>query len=183
MTNTNIQSSEAFSTALQFVLRWEGGYVNNPHDTGGETNYGVTQAVYSHYRKSLGLLDRSVRLITTFEVKAIYQENYWTAAGCDLLPSKLALCHFDWAVNHGTSGAIKTLQQVVGARPDGVIGPLTKQAITAALVLHKEVWLCDRALAIRESCYRRWGVGSQSQFLEGWLNRLNALRTEISHNT
>ncbi len=97
------------------------------------------------------------------------------------LPSFLALCHFDWAVNAGCDRAIKTLQQVVGVKTDGIIGSVTGRAIANALSTHKESWLCDRYCAVREGCYRRWGVGSQSQFLKGWLNRLKALRTEISH--
>lgn len=139
------------------MLRWEGGYVNHPHDKGGETNYGVTLAVYNHYRKSLGLPPRSVRLITAIEVREIYSSSYWKEARSDLLPSLLALCHFDWAVNTGCYRAIKTLQQVVGVAQDGVIGPLTKQAIARAVATHKEVWLCDRYNTIRESYYRRWG--------------------------
>ncbi len=180
---TNTVNNQAFSRSLEFVLRWEGGYVNNPNDSGGATNYGVTHAVYSAYRKSKGLPLRPVTLISSFEVREIYSQNYWKAAGCDLLPSNLAMCHFDWAVNHGTVGAIKTLQQVVGVNADGVCGPKTLSGIIAAVAGHREVWLCDRYNAIREGYYRRWGVGSQSVFLKGWLNRLNALRTEINHNT
>lgn len=177
---TNIQSSQAFSAALEFVLRWEGGYVFHPADKGGETNFGITSAVYKHYRIKSGLPLRSVRLITQEEVRQIYHQNYWFGAQCSLLPSKLALCHFDWAVNAGTSRAIKTLQQVVGVSADGIIGPVTIKAINTALATHKEIWLCDRYNAIRESCYRRWGVDSQAVFLKGWLNRLDALRGEVA---
>lgn len=147
---------------------------------GGETNYGVTLAVYNHYRKLKNLPPRSVSLITAVEVRDVYKQNYWISTGCDLLPPKLALCHFDWSVNSGTGRSIRTLQQVVGVTQDSVIGPMTKQAIDAAVTAHKEVWLCDRYNAIREDYYRRWGVGSQSVFLKGWLNRLNALRREIA---
>ena len=178
MNNTS-NTNQAFSTALEFVLRWEGGYANHPSDKGGETNFGVTSAVYKHYRIKSGLAQRSVRLISPLEVRQIYHQNYWFAAHCSLLPSKLALCHFDWAVNAGTSRAIKTLQQVVGVTADGIIGPVTKKAFTSALATHKENTLCDRYNAVRESCYRRWGVGSQVVFLKGWLNRLNALRAFI----
>lgn len=178
MNSTN-NANQAFSTALKFVQFWEGGYVNHPHDKGGETNFGVTSAVYKHYRISSGLPNRSVRLITTSEIRAVYHQNYWFAAQCSLLPSKLALCHFDWGVNSGVSRAIKTLQQVVGVRADGIIGPITIKAINAAMSTHKEITLCDRYNALRASCYHRWGVGSQAVFLKGWLNRLNALRREI----
>ncbi len=32
-----------FEKALQFTLKWEGGYVDDPADPGGETNYGITE--------------------------------------------------------------------------------------------------------------------------------------------
>jgi lysozyme family protein len=79
----------------------------------------------------------------------------------------------------GVNRAIKTLQQVVGVSSDGRVDPLTLQAIIAATAKNKEYELCDRYNAVRESCYRRWGVGSQAVFLAGWMNRLNALRREL----
>lgn len=172
--------SDNFDFALGFTLAWEGGYSNHPADKGGETNKGITSAVYSAYRKRQGLPPRSVRHINDVEVKEIYKSGYWDAAGCSSLPPLLALCHFDWAVNAGTNRAIKTLQQVVGANADGIVGPQTKQAIVAAVALHGDKCLCDRYCAIREACYRRWAVGSQAVFLAGWLNRLNALRREVA---
>lgn len=172
--------SDSFSKALKFALLWEGGYSNHPADTGGETNFGITHAVYDAYRKTHSLRVQSVRLISAAEVRDIYKKRYWDAASCNLLPQKLALSHFDWAVNSGVNRAVKTLQQVVGVNTDGVVGPLTKQAIIAAVASHKEIWLCDRYNAIREGCYRRWGVGSQAVFLQGWMNRLNALRRELN---
>lgn len=172
--------SDSFSKALKFALLWEGGYSNHKSDKGGETNFGVTHAVYDAYRKSQRLSVQSVRMISATEVRDIYQKRYWDISGCGLLPQKLAVAHFDWAVNAGVNRAIKTLQQVVGVNADGIVGPLTKQAIIAAVATHKEVWLCDRYNAIREGCYRRWGVGSQAVFLTGWMNRLNALRRELN---
>ena len=38
-----------FETALLFVLKWEGGYVNNKYDKGGATNYGITQNTYNNW--------------------------------------------------------------------------------------------------------------------------------------
>lgn len=171
--------SDSFVKALEFALRWEGGYSNHPADKGGETNFGVTHAVYDAYRKTHGLSVQSVRKITSAEVRDIYKKRYWAVVGCDLLSEKLAVAHFDWAVNAGVSRAIKTLQAVVGVNADGIIGPLTKQAIIAAASTHEEALLCDRYNAVREGCYRRWGRGSQAVFLQGWMNRLNALRREL----
>jgi lysozyme family protein len=122
---------------------------------------------------------QSVKKISHTEVRDIYKKRYWDIAFCNLLPQKLAISHFDWAVNAGVNRAIKTLQQVVGVSSDGRVGPLTLQAIIAATAKNKEYELCDRYNAVRESCYRRWGVGSQAVFLAGWMNRLNALRREL----
>ena len=95
-------------------------------NSGGETNCGVTHAVYVCDRKRKRLAVRSVRQIDPVEVEDLYENLYWQQAGCYLLPALLAMCHFDWAVNHGVTGATKTRQKVVGTDPDGIIGDLTK---------------------------------------------------------
>ena len=115
-------SDADYAKALQFVLRWEGGYSNHANDRGGETNFGITHATYDNYRLSKKLAKRSVRLISMDEVKDIYKNKYWIPAGCNLLKPKLATVHFDWAVNHGVKGAIKTLQRLVRVQEDGIIG-------------------------------------------------------------
>ena len=37
-----------FKNALKVVLEFEGGFVDNPIDPGGRTNYGITQEVYNN---------------------------------------------------------------------------------------------------------------------------------------
>lgn len=174
-----MDTSKAFEKALKFTLQWEGGYSNHPADKGGETNKGITWATYHAYRRSKKLPVRSVRLIESKEVADIYYSMYWQKSGCDLLPPSLALCHFDWAVNHGSNGAIKTLQRLVGTPADGVIGPNTKSAIANALKNQGEKSLCAAYCLARENCYRSWGKGSQRVFLQGWLNRLTAVRSAV----
>lgn len=95
--------------ALKFTLRYEGGYVNHPNDPGGETNKGVTKAVYDAYRTKKGLPKQSVKLISDVEVHDIYCTQYWLAAKCDKLDVKLAIAVFDFAVNSGVSRALKYL--------------------------------------------------------------------------
>jgi lysozyme family protein len=38
-----------FDVCLEMLLEHEGGYVNHPKDPGGETNLGVTRAVYEQH--------------------------------------------------------------------------------------------------------------------------------------
>ena len=97
--------------ALSFTLKWEGGYVNDPHDPGGETNKGITKAVYDNYRKLSKLPIQSVKLISANEIYDIYEHNYWLCMGCDKLADiKLAISVFDCGVNMGCSRAIKYLR-------------------------------------------------------------------------
>ena len=171
-----------FETALAFTLRYEGGYVNDPDDLGGETNYGVTHATYANYRRLKKLPPRSVRLIDQAEVRDIYKSLYWAPAGCDLLPPNLARCHFDWAVNHGVRGATKTLQRTVGAVDDGMIGPLTRQSIIGAIAKHGDKALANTYCLLRENWYRHevQRRPSQRKFLQGWLNRVHAIKASIA---
>lgn len=97
-----------FRKALEFTLRWEGGYVNDSRDPGGATNQGVTQATYDHWRQSNGLSRQPVRGIAQDEVEQIYYENYWLRAGCDQTePLGLAISVFDFAVNSGVGTALR----------------------------------------------------------------------------
>jgi len=172
-------TATSFERALKFVLQWEGGYSNHAADRGGETNRGITHATYDNYRLQKGLSTRSVRLLEQNELEDIYRSLYWSPAGCDLLPSNLALVHFDWAVNAGVGRAVRMLQKVVNVADDGIIGPRTKAAIATCLKARGEAALVDTYCSLRENKYRNWGTGSQRVFLSGWLNRLAALRSQV----
>ncbi len=43
-------ASPAFAAAMPFVLRWEGGFVDHPADSGGRAIKGVTQRVDNAWR-------------------------------------------------------------------------------------------------------------------------------------
>lgn len=103
-----------FDKMLQFVLKREGGYINDPNDLGGETNKGITYKTYNAYRKSKNLPARSVKYITDSEVKEIYYNNYYKAVGADKIKNpKLAAIMFDTAVNMGVSKAKTFLQKSI----------------------------------------------------------------------
>ena len=104
----------AYSDALAFVLRWEGGFVDDPHDHGGRTMKGVTQSVYNAWLASQGKPAADVKGISAAEVAAIYSNNYWKKALCNVLQSHIDLVQFDTAVNMGPVRAVKMLQQAVG---------------------------------------------------------------------
>lgn len=171
-------TTEAFSNSLAFVLRWEGGYVDDPADPGGKTNRGVTQRVYDAWRGRKGLPVRSVRDIEDAEVAAIYETGYWLPPRCNVLESKLDLVQFDTAVNMGVNRAIRMLQGCLGCTVDGNFGPNTQHSAASCDLPATIAAYCQA----REDYYRRL-VSTRptlSKFLGGWLNRLNSLRREAS---
>lgn len=146
---------DLFKKALKFVLKWEGGYVNNPYDKGGATNKGITQNTYNAWLKAHGLASRDVKNITNDEVEQIYFKNYWLKAGCDKMSPKFAVLAFDTAVNMGLARVNQFLKAAEWKYP-------------------------EKFIAAREAKYREFAkYGNQKIFLNGWLNRLNALKSEI----
>jgi len=109
-----------FHKAVRVILDIEGGYVNDKNDDGGETNMGITKKSYPH-------LD--IKNITEAEAVAIYKTDFWDKVKGDALPYGIALQVFDMAVNAGVVPASKLLQGVVGAKDDGIIGPMTLKAV------------------------------------------------------
>jgi lysozyme family protein len=163
----------SLDTALAFTLHEEGGYVDNPNDHGGATNHGITQHTYDTYRLNRRLPAASVRDIQDQEVRDIYESMYWVPAHCSMMSLALGECHFDWAVNHGVHGALKTLQEVLGIEADGVWGPNTEAALLAQD--HDDLWRPYNQL--RREWYQADAEHdpSQAEFLTGWLHRVDRL--------
>lgn len=136
------------------ILENEGGYVNNPNDKGGPTNWGITQAV----ARAHGYND-DMRTLTREQALAIYEADYWYGPRFDqvsaLSPDIAAeLC--DTGVNMGPSIASKFLQRVLNVMnnqqklypdlvADGQVGPRTistlKQYLTSRGSKAEEVML------------------------------------------
>lgn len=164
-----------FPTALALVLKAEGGFVNDPHDPGGATNFGITQSVYDAYRATEKVAKQSVRLIASAEVALIYRRQYWAAVQGDSLPAGVSYCVFDEAVNSGPKPGIKDLQAAIGVTADGVFGLKTAAAVqqacySAASIAEVINRMCDLRLNLLHRLVTwRW-------FKTGWSNRVAATR-------
>lgn len=158
-----------FDQCMDCIFAREGGYVNDPHDRGGPTNLGITQATLSAYRGRKVSIDE-VKKLGKNEARIIYRTQYWDTVRGDELPLGLDLMVFDMSVNSGPSEAAKTLQRVLGVTADGVIGLKTMDAISKGkadsliLAYYKE----RLAFYKQISTWRRFG--------EGWTNRLNIVK-------
>jgi lysozyme family protein len=179
-----------FLLALRFTLRWEGSrFVNDPDDRGGATYRGVTQRVYDAFRRGLQRVTRSVRYLSDDELRAIYYRDYWVKAGCNRIGDRrLAIAHFDFAVNSGVSRAVRYLQDDIDTylpiseslAVDGSFGPKTAAALKRALGRVPPDYFTTGYIDERERFLVAIAKGRQAKFRKGWLRRVADLRRYIA---
>jgi len=163
-----------FEECMARLLEHEGGYVWHAQDPGGETNFGVTRAVYEQY-VGRQVMDGEMEGLTHDDVYPIYKENYWDAVRGDDLPSGVDWSCFDWAVNSGKSRASKALQRIVGVEADGGIGPMTLRAV--AEVETEEI--IKQMHYVRDKFYR--SLDTFEVFGKGWVRRNDETKEQALH--
>ena len=110
-----------FEIAIKKILKNEGGYVNNPLDSGGETNYGISKKSYP---------DLDIKNLTMLQAKEIYKSDYWDRLRLDHIKNiNISSSLFDFAVNVGSYQATKVIQKIVNTEINGIIGAKTIRAI------------------------------------------------------
>jgi hypothetical protein len=88
---------EEFISAVNEVIDiWEGGYVNDPHDAGGETNMGISKRSYP---------DEDIKNLTRDRAVEIYYRDYWVAPGIDQIDPVLRAKVFNMGVLMGPQTA------------------------------------------------------------------------------
>ena len=164
-----------FEKSLHFVLQSEGGFVDNPLDSGGATMKGITLKVFQEYRRNKHLTSEDLRNISNEDIQAIYRQNYWNPVFGNLLNSGCDYVVFDFAVNSGVGRSVKTLQKVVGTSVDGVMG---NQTLAAANALDQSSLIIDFSNA-KIKFYEDIVMArpNQNVFLKGWLNRVATVKS------
>lgn len=158
-----------FDQALKLVLKHEGGYVNDPADPGGETNYGITKAVAVQYGYT-GPMHR----IPIDTVAVIYRKLYWDRVRADELPEAIRYPLFDAAVNSGPKQAVTWLQRALGnVAADGLIG---QQTISAAK--QADASAVARKM-ISQRLFMLTGLKHFDRFGRGWTNRIASILAEV----
>lgn len=137
-----------FETCMKFTGLAEGGYTNLPGDSGGETNFGISDA-RDGVRDGLvsGVPGASapvpVKQLTHAQAEAIYRRDYYAPICGDQLPLPVAVAVFDFAVNSGVGTAAKALQRACGVTQDGKIGPATIAKVNALGGRSVAALVCD----------------------------------------
>jgi len=154
--------STTFDEIITHVLADEGGYVNDPADTGGETKYGISKKQYPN-------LD--IKNLSLDAAKEIYKRDYWDKYQCEKIPDSLKYVYFDMCVNMGGKRAVLILQQAAyckgyhDLKVDGILGPITLKSINDLTIESIQAYrvLFYAQLAVR--------MPEQSKFLYGWCKR------------
>lgn len=157
------------------ILKWEGGFVNDPLDAGGATNKGVTIATWracGYDKDGDGDIDvDDMRLLTVADATMVLKRYYWDRWQADRIENQsVADILVDWVWASGVHG-IKIPQRILGVTVDGKVGNQTIAAINAAepSELFKQIWLARKDF-LNGIVQRN---PSQKRFIKGWLNRLN----------
>jgi lysozyme family protein len=164
-----------FNSALQIVLKHEGGYVNNPKDPGGATNMGVTIPTLARYRgvpaSSLSSVD--MQNLKETEVAALYKKLWWDVMLLDQVTSQeVATVMFDQGVLFGESVVVQRVQGLVGVKADGQMGPMSVEYVNK---------FPGKNLAFKliRSCSHRDIItalaNNETMFLGDWIDRLFSL--------
>ena len=103
------------------LMKYEGGYVNDPDDLGGETKYGISKRAYP---------DLDINNLTEVDAMLIFHRDYYLPLNIQsFVDERIAWQVFDFGVNAGVRRSAKMIQRIVGAFPDGVIGEKTLEKI------------------------------------------------------
>jgi len=164
------------------ILRLEGGYVNDPSDSGGETNFGITARVARAYGYAGAMRDLPREV--AFD---IYAARYWDAVAGDTLvqlSEPVAAEVVDTAVNMGAGRAGRMLQRALNVLTpgealvvDGQVGPATLRALGQYLAVRDETTLVKALNCLQGAYYIELAERREKdeRFVYGWLRNRVAL--------
>lgn len=156
-----------------FILRWEGGFVDDPLDRGGATNKGITIGTFRNFYGKDATVEQ-LKNITDEQWLHIFKSGYWDKWKADDIENQsIANIVVDWAWGSGAATSIKQVQKILGVAVDGIVGDDTLTAINIAGQRSLFVKIHNRRIEFVENIVKR--DPSQARFLKGWKNRINSL--------
>lgn len=117
-----------FEEAIGAVLANEGGYVNDPSDRGGETNFGISKRSYPA---------EDIARLTRERAVEIYRRDFWQRMWDGITDQRVATKLLDLSVNMGAPRAVTLLQRAIldiggTVLADGAFGPKTLAQVNQA---------------------------------------------------
>lgn len=118
-----------FNSCLNRLLKDEGGYTNDPSDSGGPTNFGITITDYRKYINPTGIAS-DVKAMDINDAKSIYKSKYWDALDCDSLSSGVDYTVFDYGVNSGVGRPRKALERFKSLKGTELIDAINNERVS-----------------------------------------------------
>lgn len=171
----------SFEPAIKVILWHEGGWVDNPADPGGETNFGISMLIIKREGitlEQLGIKNWDPGCLKKMNVNAaidLYRDLFWNKYGYSRFNNQnVATKIFDAAVNMGPGRGHKLAQKAANAcgatlTVDGILGPASVLGINAC---EPKAWLTAMAKEM-EDYYRNLATArpALAVFLRTWLKR------------
>ncbi len=171
--------ADPVSDIIDRVITREGGFVNDPSDAGGATNFGITIATLQEWRRKPTSVE-DVRNLTVEEAREIYRTRYFIATGFDQVRDpQVQEFLFDFAVNSGERAAVRALQRCIGVNDDGAFGPISSAALSG---IHNLGMLFYKLKCERYELLLRYvGMDArQAIYANGWSNRLDQFEEKVT---
>lgn len=164
---------DRFDKAVSKVLFFEGGYVDNPYDPGGETNFGITKRLARRWGYEGDMKD-----MTENTAKEIYRDMFWKKYRINEIEDiNIAVELMEEVVNMGAKIPILNLQKIYNKfsentiSEDGIIGSETINAVNS-YEYPEDIFLWQNILQGN----RYWDLTDENEsllrFLRGWGRRL-----------
>lgn len=173
-----------FLKISDIVLFNEGGYVNDPNDSGGPTNKGIAWNTWKAYAKEdIGVEPtlENLKALTDDQANVIYWKRYWEPRRfCEVDNEKTALNIYDWTITSGQ--AIKKIQQMLAIDFSKSISHDNKMSthfIECINSISDQEHLSQKIGAARKKYYASLSFNTDGttnknhRFLKGWLSRVD----------
>lgn len=172
-----------FDPAVDYVLRNEGKFVDDPKDPGGATNFGISlsflRKINSNKLKEVGIYSypdaQTIRNLTLGQAIKIYHDEFWLQHPFYRIESQdFADYLFDSVVNMGPKPAFVCLSRAIRAHSPVIVSEydtMTEKIINAV----NDCWshILPALRSERAAHYRILALRNPvlTKFLNGWLNR------------
>jgi lysozyme family protein len=173
-----------FEKCVGQTLDIEKGYVDNPNDVGGATNFGLSL----RFLQRLTTIDKNgyaegdidhdghidvddIKKLTIEDVYRILKTHFWDVlptAELDV-PMSIKWKVFDISVNCSPAQAIRTLQRALRVEPDGDFGEISKKALSTMPIDTILTGLSQYQMRYYTDCVVN--RPANLTFLKGWTDR------------